>query len=48
MSLNKSRILKLGDSSRKLIPEKQRKAMVDPFGEKITRTRTDKEKKFQA
>ena len=41
MSLDKSRIPKLGDSSRKFIPEKQRKAMTDPFVEKITRTRTD-------
>ena len=31
MSLDKSRIPKLGDSSRKFIPEKQRKAMNDPF-----------------
>ena len=37
---------KLGDSSRKFIPEKQRKAMNDPFVEKITRTRTDKGKKI--
>ena len=43
MSLDKSRIPKLGDSSRKFIPEKQRKAMTDrPFVERITRTRTDK------
>ena len=42
MSLDKSRIPKLGDSSRKLIPEKQKKAMTDPFVERITRTRTDK------
>ena len=42
MSLDKSRIPKLGNSSRKLIPEKQRKAMNDPFVERITRTRTDK------
>ena len=41
MSLDKSRIPKLGDSSRKFIPEKQRKAMTDPFVERITRTRTD-------
>ena len=45
MSLDKSRIPKLGDSSRKFIPEKQRKAMNDPFVEKITRTRTDMGKK---
>ena len=42
MSLDKSWIPKLGDSSRKIIPEKQRKAMTDPFVERITRTRTDK------
>ena len=42
MSLDKSRIPKLGDSSRKFIPEKQRRAMTDPFVERITRTRTDK------
>ena len=42
MSLDKSRIPKLGDSSRKLIPKKQRRAMTDPFVERITRTRTDK------
>ena len=42
MSLDKSRIPKLGDSSRKFIPEKQRKAMNNPFVKRITRTRTDK------
>ena len=42
MSLDKSRLPKLGDSSRKFIPEKQRKAMTVPFVEKIIRTRTDK------
>ena len=42
MSLDKSRIPKLGDSSRKFIPEKQRRAMTDPFVERLTRTRTDK------
>ena len=42
MSLDKSRIPKLGDSSRKFIPEKQRRAMTDSFVERITRTRTDK------
>ena len=42
MSLDKRRIPKLGDSSRKFIPEKQRRAMTDPFVERITRTRTDK------
>ena len=41
MSLDKSRIPKLGNSPRKFIPEKQRKAMTDPFVERITRTRTD-------
>ena len=45
MSLDKSRIPKLSDSCRKFIPEKQRKAMKDPFVERITRTRTDKGKK---
>ena len=45
MSLDKSRIPKLGDSSRKFIPEKQRKAMTDPFVERIPRTRTGKGKK---
>ena len=48
MSLDKSRIHKLSDSSRKLIPEKQRKAMNDPFVERITCNRTDKGKKIQA
>ena len=42
MRLDKSRIPKRGNSSRKFIPEKQRKAMTDPFVERITRTRTDK------
>ena len=42
MSLDKSRIPKLDDSSRKFIPEKQRRAMTNPLVEKITRTRTDK------
>ena len=41
MSLDKLRIPKLVDSSRKFLPEKQRKAMTDPFVERITRTRTD-------
>ena len=45
MSLDKSRIPKLSDSSRKFIPEKQRKAMNDHFVERITRTRTNKRKK---
>ena len=42
MSLDKSRIPKLSDNSRKFIPEKQRKAKIDPFVERITRTRNDK------
>ena len=46
MSLDKSTIPKLSDGSRKFIPEKQRKAMSDPFMESIARTRTDKGKKF--
>ena len=41
MILDKSSILKLGDRSRKFIPEKQRRAMTDPFKERITRNRTD-------
>ena len=42
MSLDKSRIPKRGNSSRKFIPKKQRKAMTDPFVERILQTRTDK------
>ena len=42
MSLDKSSIPKLGDTSRKFIPEKQRRAMTDTCVERITRTRTDK------
>ena len=42
MSLNKSRIPKRGNSSRKFIPEEQRKSMTDPFVERITRTRTSR------
>ena len=42
MSLDKSRIPKRGNSSRKFIPKKQRKAMTDPFVDRITRARTDK------
>ena len=42
MSLDKSRILKRGNSSRKFIPKKQRKARTDPFVERITRTQTSK------
>ena len=44
MSLGKSKIPKKGNSSRKFIPEKQRKAMTDPFVEQITGTRTGKGK----
>ena len=44
MSLDRSRIPKLSDSPRKFIPEKQRKAMNDPFVERITRKRTDNRK----
>ena len=44
MNLDNSRIPKLSDCSRKFIPEKQRKAMNDPFVEKITRNRTNKGK----
>ena len=39
MSLDKSRIPKLSDSSRKFIPKKERNSMKDPFMEKIARTR---------
>ena len=46
MSPDKSMITKQGHSSRKFIPEKQRKAMNYPLVERITRTRTDKGKKF--
>ena len=46
MVLDKSRIPKRSNSSRKFIPEKQRKAMTDPFVERITRTRTDKGETF--
>ena len=42
MSLDKSRIPKRGNSSRKFIPEKQRKTMTDPFVDWIKRARTDK------
>ena len=42
MSLDKSRMPKRGNSSRKFIPKKQRKAMTDPFVERITQTRTGK------
>ena len=42
MSLEKSRIPKISDNSKKFIPAKQKKSMNDPFVERITRTRTDK------
>ena len=42
MSLDKSRIPKRGNSSRKFIPKKQRKTMTDPFVDRITRARTEK------
>ena len=42
MSLDKSRKPKRCNSSRKFIPKKQRKAMTDPFMDRITRARTDK------
>ena len=42
MSLDKSRIPKRGNSSRKFIPEKQRKTMTDPFVDWIKRPRSDK------
>ena len=42
MSLDKSRIPKRGDSSRKFIPKKQKKTMTDPFVDGIKRARTDK------
>ena len=45
MSLDKSRIPKLSDSSRNFIPKKQRKSMNDLFVERIAGTRTNKVKK---
>ena len=45
MSLDKSRIPKLSDSSRKFIPEKQRNVISDAFEKRIARTRTNKGKK---
>ena len=42
MSLDKSRIPKRGNSSRKFIPEEQRKTMTDPFVDWIMRSRSDK------
>ena len=44
MSLDKFRIHKLCDSSRKFVPEKQRKTMNEPIVQRITQTRTDKGK----
>ena len=45
MSLDKSRIPKLSDSSTKLIPKKQRKSMNDHFVERTEKTRNKKGKK---
>ena len=45
MSLDKSWIPNLSESSRKFIPEKQRKAINDPFGGKDRMNRTNKGKK---
>ena len=42
MSLDKSRIPKRGTSSRKFIPEMQRRTMTDPFVDWIKRSRSDK------
>ena len=42
MSLDKSRIPKRGNSSRKFISKKQKKTMTDPFVDRIKRARTDK------
>ena len=42
MRLDKSRIPKRGNSSKKFIPEKQRKTMTDPFVDWIKRSRSDK------
>ena len=42
MSLDKSRIPKLSDSSRKFMSKKQRKSMIDPLVERIARTQTTK------
>ena len=47
MSLDKSRIPKLSDSSRKFLSKKERKSMNDPIVERIERTRTSKGEKFQ-
>ena len=45
MSIDKSRIPKLSDNSKKFIPEQQKMAINDPFVERIARTRTNKGKK---
>ena len=46
MSLDKSNIPKRGNSSRKIIPKKQRKIITDHFVDRITRARTDKVETF--
>ena len=46
MSLDKSRIPKLSDSSRKFIPKKQKKSMNDPFVERTVKNRNKKGKKI--
>ena len=46
ISLDKSRLPKLSDSSRNIIPKKQRKSLNDPFVERIARTRTTKVEKI--
>ena len=45
MSLEKARIPKLSDSSRKFIPMKQKISMNDTFVERIARTQINKVKK---
>ena len=42
MSLDKSRIPKISDSSRKFIPKKQRKSMNDTFVERTKKIRNKK------
>ena len=42
MSLDRSRIPKRGNISRKFIPRKQRKTMTDPFVDRIKQAQTDK------
>ena len=46
MSLDKSNIPKRGNSSRKIIPKKQRKIITDLFVDRITQARTDKVETF--